>query len=149
MLISSYETLLPLLALVGSSGLSALGLAIALQRRERLLPVAVTLQSQDSRRARPDGLAVRPIGHRACATVASQSWCVERTRRPTTHEHEQPSDKGLFMECRDSDLEYLDPVDRASALSFPASDPPAIAGPTRAALPGIPPRDAPASRHQP
>jgi hypothetical protein len=120
-----FESLSIQLALA-SVGIVVAALRHAMFERRRQLQPAVAHRSPIGRQQFTDDAPVHRISHTAGRLLPSQSVDDGPVRRPSTWE--RPAGNEETAESREVDLTYLDAVDRASALSFPASDPPAYSG---------------------
>lgn len=111
---------------LASVGIVVAALRHAMFERRRQLQPAVARRSLMSRQQFSDDAPIHRIGHSAGRLRPSQGVDDVPERRPSTWE--RPAGNEDAAESREVDLTYLDAVDRASALSFPASDPPAYSG---------------------
>lgn len=127
MLSSVYGSLPVLTALAGTMAAVAALLHVALRRRERRRPEAVTLRPAITGRRCPDRDYLWSISHRARGSQRTESHGASPAARATPQG--RSAGTGRFADIEDYDLTYLDAIDRAGALSFPASDPPAYSGP--------------------
>lgn len=122
-----YENLPAPFALASTLAVAATVLHVMFRWRERRRPEAVTLQPVTSRRRCPDSDYRWSIDHRERGPQRiAGCGASPATRAPA---RERPVGTGRFADVVDYDLTYLDAIDRANALSFPASDPPAYSGP--------------------
>ena len=124
------DTLLAPLALASILAAVATLLHVTLVWRERLRPTAVALVTRSSQPQRPNGGDVRWLSHQARGPRGIEVPGAVPTVRSDAQE--RPVGVSELAGPRDDDLTGLDAVDRASAFSFPASDPPALSGPARA-----------------
>jgi hypothetical protein len=113
---------------LASVGLVIAALRHAMFERRRQLQSAVARRSLMNRQQFSDDAPVQRIGHSAGRSLPSQGVDHVPERRPSAWE--RPAGNEDVAEPQEDDLTYLDAVDRASALSFPASDPPAYSGTT-------------------
>ena len=124
------DALLTPLAVASILAAVAALLHVALVWRERLRPGALAPVTRSSRPQRPDGADVWWLSHRARGPRRIEVPGAVPAARPDAQE--RPAGVRESVGPWEDDLTSLDAVDRASAFSFPASDPPALSGPARA-----------------
>lgn len=129
MLSFTYENALSTLALVMAAAALATLLRLMLAGRDRLRPGVITLRPVSSRQPGSGSADIRRISARPCGLQVTHGCGASPRRWPAVYAWEQPAGGDQAVDATDGDLGYLDPLDRAGVLSFPASDPPAVSGP--------------------